>query len=268
MAGRGAGRDGAAALVPGERRFLVGFPPGPGGSAYRSDGRGGPNLNEMGHSKVSGVSARSLGGGLSWVESSGSSLDRGEYRRGWPRGSAAFLRRLRACLHRIYGRMAAILIRSPRSARRALRRTLARPPRTGIDARVDGPCAPPADLPAAPVDACAHVYVQLVVRKARWTYSMDLLSHDNRYVHARTEATTRPRNGKSPATRGFPYAPERTRTSTDHSVHKALNLARLPIPPQARQPGKYRYTTMSCSAATAMRKTEGRGISASVRAED
>ncbi len=29
-------------------------------------------------------------------------------------------------------------------------------------------------------------------------------------------------------------APERTRTSTDHSVHKALNLARLPIPPQAR----------------------------------
>jgi hypothetical protein len=28
-------------------------------------------------------------------------------------------------------------------------------------------------------------------------------------------------------------APERTRTSTDHTVHKALNLARLPIPPQA-----------------------------------
>ena len=36
--------------------------------------------------------------------------------------------------------------------------------------------------------------------------------------------------------RGFPSAPERTRTSTDHSVHKALNLARLPIPPQA--PGR------------------------------
>src|SRR5690242_12464435 len=33
--------------------------------------------------------------------------------------------------------------------------------------------------------------------------------------------------------RGFPSAPERTRTSTDHTVHKALNLARLPIPPQA-----------------------------------
>ena len=32
---------------------------------------------------------------------------------------------------------------------------------------------------------------------------------------------------------GFRSAPERTRTSTDHKVHKALNLARLPIPPQA-----------------------------------
>jgi hypothetical protein len=41
-------------------------------------------------------------------------------------------------------------------------------------------------------------------------------------------------NEKSPQMRGFPSAPERTRTSTDHSVHKALNLARLPIPPQAR----------------------------------
>ena len=29
-------------------------------------------------------------------------------------------------------------------------------------------------------------------------------------------------------------APERIRTSTDHTVHKALNLARLPVPPQAR----------------------------------
>ena len=40
-------------------------------------------------------------------------------------------------------------------------------------------------------------------------------------------------NDESPDMRGFPSAPERTRTSTDHSVHKALNLARLPIPPQA-----------------------------------
>jgi hypothetical protein len=39
----------------------------------------------------------------------------------------------------------------------------------------------------------------------------------------------------SPDVRGFPNAPERTRTSTDHKVHKALNLARLPIPPQARE---------------------------------
>ena len=37
----------------------------------------------------------------------------------------------------------------------------------------------------------------------------------------------------APHLRGFPSAPERTRTSTDHTVHKALNLARLPIPPQA-----------------------------------
>jgi hypothetical protein len=32
---------------------------------------------------------------------------------------------------------------------------------------------------------------------------------------------------------GFFYAPEWTRTTTDQMVHKALNLARLPIPPQA-----------------------------------
>ena len=32
---------------------------------------------------------------------------------------------------------------------------------------------------------------------------------------------------------GFSSAPERSRTSTDHAVHKALNLARLPVPPQA-----------------------------------
>jgi hypothetical protein len=38
---------------------------------------------------------------------------------------------------------------------------------------------------------------------------------------------------RHPPVRGFPSAPERTRTSTDHKVHKALNLARLPIPPQA-----------------------------------
>ncbi len=42
---------------------------------------------------------------------------------------------------------------------------------------------------------------------------------------------------RSRATRGIPSAPERTRTSTDQSVHKALNLARLPIPPRARGRG-------------------------------
>ena len=31
---------------------------------------------------------------------------------------------------------------------------------------------------------------------------------------------------KSPAVQGFPSAPEKTRTSTDHTVHKALNLER------------------------------------------
>ena len=52
---------------------------------------------------------------------------------------------------------------------------------------------------------------------------------------ARTPASfaRRTHRSKSPA-RGFTSAPERTRTSTDHTVHKALNLARLPIPPQAR----------------------------------
>jgi selenocysteine lyase/cysteine desulfurase len=35
----------------------------------------------------------------------------------------------------------------------------------------------------------------------------------------------RPGRRKSPAERGFSSAPKRTRTSTDHSVHKALNLA-------------------------------------------
>ena len=45
------------------------------------------------------------------------------------------------------------------------------------------------------------------------------------------------RSRKSPAKQGFSSAPERTRTSTDHKVHKALNLARLPIPPQALEAG-------------------------------
>jgi hypothetical protein len=31
---------------------------------------------------------------------------------------------------------------------------------------------------------------------------------------------------KAPLSGAFPDAPEKTRTSTDHTVHKALNLAR------------------------------------------
>ncbi|MDQ1541130.1 MAG: hypothetical protein QOH29_1856 [Actinomycetota bacterium] len=44
-------------------------------------------------------------------------------------------------------------------------------------------------------------------------------------------AGTKPRK---PRKRGAFYAPKRTRTSTGKSPHKALNLARLPIPPPAQ----------------------------------
>src|SRR5947208_13066173 len=39
---------------------------------------------------------------------------------------------------------------------------------------------------------------------------------------------------KSPAFAGLSNAPRETRTPTGETPHKALNLARLPIPPQAR----------------------------------
>src|SRR4051795_8557642 len=35
-------------------------------------------------------------------------------------------------------------------------------------------------------------------------------------------------------------APRETRTPTGHTAHKALNLARIPIPPQARDGAEYR----------------------------
>src|SRR4051795_12555700 len=35
-------------------------------------------------------------------------------------------------------------------------------------------------------------------------------------------------------------APRETRTPTGHTAHKALNLARLPIPPQARDGAEYK----------------------------
>src|SRR3954453_5176798 len=59
----------------------------------------------------------------------------------------------------------------------------------------------------------------------------------------RLEAWTgRTRDGsessESPATAGLSFhAPKRTRTSTGQLPHKALNLARLPIPPPARDSG-------------------------------
>ena len=46
-----------------------------------------------------------------------------------------------------------------------------------------------------------------------------------------------PNNDESPDFAGLSSAPRETRTPTDHTVHKALNLARLPIPPQARSAG-------------------------------
>ena len=52
---------------------------------------------------------------------------------------------------------------------------------------------------------------------------------------AEAERPTDPTKRENPALRGTSSdAPERIRTSTDHTVHKALNLARLPVPPQAR----------------------------------
>src|SRR6185312_5919797 len=41
-------------------------------------------------------------------------------------------------------------------------------------------------------------------------------------------------NEKRPWFQGLFHALEWTRTTTDHTVHKALNLARLPIPPRAQ----------------------------------
>ena len=50
---------------------------------------------------------------------------------------------------------------------------------------------------------------------------------------AKAEWPTDPLTQK-PRLAGLLDAPERTRTSTGQTAHKALNLARLPIPPQAR----------------------------------
>src|SRR5690349_700653 len=49
----------------------------------------------------------------------------------------------------------------------------------------------------------------------------------------------RARERRNPAAAGFLSAPRETRTPTGHTAHKALNLARLPIPPQARAGANY-----------------------------
>ncbi len=63
---------------------------------------------------------------------------------------------------------------------------------------------------------------------------------DGPNIPHRTDASTAFGQEKTPRERGFSSAPERTRTSTDQTVHKALNLARLPIPPQALGRGSIR----------------------------
>src|SRR3954464_3770396 len=49
----------------------------------------------------------------------------------------------------------------------------------------------------------------------------------------------KPQKREKPHLRGFPSAPRETRTPTGHTAHKALNLARLPIPPQAQAGANY-----------------------------
>src|SRR5450755_4592739 len=79
----------------------------------------------------------------------------------------------------------------------------------------------PAHLPAAPVLADAHEYPHPVA--TRWV-QVWFVATWQQYPRWWTDAPTRLGAQKSPAVRGFPSAPERTRTSTDQSVHKALNL--------------------------------------------
>lgn len=52
-------------------------------------------------------------------------------------------------------------------------------------------------------------------------------------------ASNRPKNAETPWERGFPSAAEWSRTITGVSTHKALNLARLPVPPQPLEGGRF-----------------------------
>ena len=58
--------------------------------------------------------------------------------------------------------------------------------------------------------------------------------HDAWGMRARACESVLPSTPKGPHIRAFRDAPKRTRTSTGESPHKALNLARLPIPPPAQ----------------------------------
>src|SRR5262249_32710686 len=75
----------------------------------------------------------------------------------------------------------------------------------------------------------------LISRPQECSHGCSQFSRENTVHTRRTPGSAASLDAKSPAQQGFFDAPERTRTSTDHTVHKALNLARLPIPPQAQR---------------------------------
>jgi hypothetical protein len=68
--------------------------------------------------------------------------------------------------------------------------------------------------------------------------SMRIILPRNRAAPPRRSAGPGTLPAMKPAVRGSFHAPEWTRTITGKSPHKALNLARLPIPPRA-QGGEY-----------------------------
>lgn len=60
------------------------------------------------------------------------------------------------------------------------------------------------------------------------------MCHDSRHsnlVRDHKQITSNPK----PIVCSYFYAPEWTRTTTENNLHKALNLARLPIPPRAQR---------------------------------
>jgi arginine exporter protein ArgO len=84
-------------------------------------------------------------------------------------------------------------------------------------------------------DAVRIVGAVYLVSFGIWMIVRSRSQSDGRDQRVQTEPRrARPRNAKPASEAGFESAPRETRTPTDHTVHKALNLARLPIPPQAR----------------------------------